>query len=72
VAASVSARSLAAGSVEVRVEVGPTWPFRLPGGGMDGVARRRGGVLERLLHVEGRPVVVRVAQTAPDAVLFGG
>jgi 3-methyladenine DNA glycosylase/8-oxoguanine DNA glycosylase len=28
-------------------------------------------VLERLLHVEDRPVVVRVAQTAPDAVLFG-
>jgi 3-methyladenine DNA glycosylase/8-oxoguanine DNA glycosylase len=59
------------GEVEVRAEVRPRWPFRLPGGGMDGVARRRGGVLERLLHVEGRPVVVRVAQTGPDAVLFG-
>jgi 3-methyladenine DNA glycosylase/8-oxoguanine DNA glycosylase len=39
---------------------------------MDGVLRHRGGVLERLLHdVEGKPVVVRVAQTAPDSILFG-
>ncbi len=33
--------------------------------------RRRGGVLERLLHHEDQPVVVRVAQPAPDRVLFG-
>jgi 3-methyladenine DNA glycosylase/8-oxoguanine DNA glycosylase len=58
-------------AVEVRVEVAPRWPFRLPGGGVDGVARRRGGVLERLLHIDGGPVVVRVAQTARDRVLFG-
>jgi 3-methyladenine DNA glycosylase/8-oxoguanine DNA glycosylase len=39
---------------------------------MDGVLRHRGGVLERLLHDgEGEPVVVRVAQAAPDSVLFG-
>jgi 3-methyladenine DNA glycosylase/8-oxoguanine DNA glycosylase len=38
---------------------------------MDGVMRRRGGVLERLLHDEDEPVLVRVAQTAPDVVLFG-
>ncbi len=38
---------------------------------MDGVLRSRGGVLERLLHRDGEPVHVRVAQTAPDAVLFG-
>jgi 3-methyladenine DNA glycosylase/8-oxoguanine DNA glycosylase len=38
---------------------------------MDGVLRHRGGVLERLLHYEDEPVVVRVAQTAPDSVLFG-
>jgi len=38
---------------------------------MDGVLRHRGGVLERLLHYEDKPVVVRVAQTAPDSVLFG-
>jgi 3-methyladenine DNA glycosylase/8-oxoguanine DNA glycosylase len=38
---------------------------------MDGVMRRRGGVLERLLHHEEEPVVVRIAQTAHDTVLFG-
>jgi 3-methyladenine DNA glycosylase/8-oxoguanine DNA glycosylase len=38
---------------------------------MDGALRRRGGVLERLLHRESEPVLVRVAQTAPDGVLFG-
>jgi 3-methyladenine DNA glycosylase/8-oxoguanine DNA glycosylase len=38
---------------------------------MDGVQRNRGGVLERLLHKDGDPVHVRVAQTAHDAVLFG-
>jgi 3-methyladenine DNA glycosylase/8-oxoguanine DNA glycosylase len=57
--------------VEVRTEVRPPWPFRLPAhGGMDGVLRHRGGVLERLLHHGEEPVVVRVAQTAPDRVLF--
>lgn len=33
--------------------------------------RRRGGVLERLLHVDGRPAIVRVAQTGERCVLFG-
>jgi 3-methyladenine DNA glycosylase/8-oxoguanine DNA glycosylase len=48
------------------------WPFRLPGhGGMDGVLRHRGGVLERLLHHGEEPVVVRVAQPARDRVVFG-
>jgi len=58
--------------VEVREEVRPAGPFRLSlRAGMDGVLRRRGGVLERLLHHGGQPVVVRVAQTAHDQVLFG-
>jgi len=58
--------------VEVRTEVTPAWAFRMPvGGTADGVARRRNGVRERLLHVEGRAAVVRVAQTATDRVLFG-
>lgn len=57
---------------ELRVEVVPASPYRLPlRGGMDGVLKRKGGVLERLLHREGEPVLVRVAQTAPDRVLFG-
>jgi 3-methyladenine DNA glycosylase/8-oxoguanine DNA glycosylase len=38
---------------------------------MDGVMRRRGRVLERLLHHEKEPVLVRVTQTAADRVLFG-
>jgi 3-methyladenine DNA glycosylase/8-oxoguanine DNA glycosylase len=42
---------------------------RLSGG--DGLTRRRGGVLERLLHRGEVPVLVRAAQTAPDAVLLG-
>jgi 3-methyladenine DNA glycosylase/8-oxoguanine DNA glycosylase len=56
---------------EVRQTVRPRWAFRLPGAAPDGVLRRRGGVLERLVHVDGVPVVVRVAQPAADAVLFG-
>lgn len=58
---------------ELRVEVTPAAPYRLPlRGGMDGVLRQRGGVLERLLHHDGEPVRVRVAQTARDRILFGG
>jgi 3-methyladenine DNA glycosylase/8-oxoguanine DNA glycosylase len=57
--------------LEVRQEVRPAWIFRLPGGGADGVLRRTGGVLSRLVHVDGEPVVVRVAQPARDSVLFG-
>jgi 3-methyladenine DNA glycosylase/8-oxoguanine DNA glycosylase len=58
--------------VEVRTEVEPVWAFRMPvGGTADGVARRRNGVRERLLHVDGQPAVVRIAQTASDRVLFG-
>jgi len=58
--------------VELRLEVRPCGPFRLPRRtGMDGLLRRRGQVLERLLHHGDEPVVVRIAQTAPDRVLFG-
>ena len=58
--------------IELRVEVIPRWAFRLPSfGGRDGVLRCRGGVLERLLHVEGRPVTVRVARAGQRSVLFG-
>lgn len=58
--------------VEVRREVTPRWPVRLPrAGGPDGVLRCRGGVLERYLHVEGEGVVVRAAQPARDRVVLG-
>jgi 3-methyladenine DNA glycosylase/8-oxoguanine DNA glycosylase len=58
--------------IEVRHDIRPAWPFRLPrGGGMDGVTRRRGTVLERLLHVDDEPVVLRAAQPAADRVVLG-
>jgi 3-methyladenine DNA glycosylase/8-oxoguanine DNA glycosylase len=38
---------------------------------MDGLHRVRGGVLHRLLHREGAPIWLRIAQTGPDRVLFG-
>jgi 3-methyladenine DNA glycosylase/8-oxoguanine DNA glycosylase len=57
---------------ELRIEVVPRWPFRLPPhGGRDGVLRRRGAVLERLVHRDRRPAIVRVAQTGERRVLFG-
>jgi len=57
--------------IEIRAEARPASPFRLPGGGMDGIARRRRGVLERLLHVGGEAVVLRAAQPALDRVVMG-
>jgi 3-methyladenine DNA glycosylase/8-oxoguanine DNA glycosylase len=58
--------------VERRVEIRPRWPFRLPRMlGADGVARRRGTVIHRLVHVDGAPVVVRAAQPARDRVVVG-
>ncbi|HUB76884.1 MAG TPA: hypothetical protein VL977_07495 [Solirubrobacteraceae bacterium] len=58
--------------VETRVELRPRSPLALPGAGADGVLRRRGGVLERLVHVDGAPVVVRAARSASrTAVLIG-
>jgi 3-methyladenine DNA glycosylase/8-oxoguanine DNA glycosylase len=55
----------------VRLELRPVWPYRLPGGGADGLLRRRGGLLERLLHVDGEPVVIRAAQVVPSRVVLG-
>ena len=56
--------------VEARVEVTPPWPFRIGRGSGDGILRRRGATLLRLLHVGEEPVLVAVAQTAPRRVLF--
>ena len=62
----------AAAGIEVRIEVRPRWVFRLSRrGGLDGLARVRGGVLHRLLHAGAEPVLVRVAQLTHDRVLFG-
>jgi len=57
-------------AVELRVEVAPPWPFRLGGGSADGLARRRGASLQRLLHLDGERVHVGVVQPAADRVLF--
>jgi 3-methyladenine DNA glycosylase/8-oxoguanine DNA glycosylase len=57
---------------EARVELKPRSPLALPGGAPDGVMRRRGGVLERLLHVDGRPVIVRAAHGAQRATVLLG
>jgi 3-methyladenine DNA glycosylase/8-oxoguanine DNA glycosylase len=57
---------------EVRLEVRPPWAFRLSRRvGLDRMARVRGGVLHRLIHVGDEPVVIRVAQLSPERVLFG-
>jgi 3-methyladenine DNA glycosylase/8-oxoguanine DNA glycosylase len=57
--------------VEVHVDVRPAWAFRLQTfGGRDGTARRRGGVLERLVHVDDEAVVVRVGQPERDRVVL--
>lgn len=57
--------------VELRREVCPASPFRLGGGGLDGVARFRGGVLERAVRTGAGTAVVRIAQPAADRVVFG-
>ena len=58
--------------LELRAEVTPASPFRLPRLlGADRMLRRRGGVLERLLHHGELPVRVRVAQPQPRLVVFG-
>ena len=50
----------------------PRWVFRLPlRGGVDGLAKVRGGVLHRLLHAGDEPVLVRIAQLSSERVLFG-
>ncbi len=46
--------------MSLEVEVRPPSPFRLPAyGSEDGVLRVQRGVLQRLLHADGRPVLVR-------------
>ena len=53
----------------LEVEVRPPWPYRLPAsGGGDAVMRVRGGIVTRLLHVDGAPVVVRGVQRRDGVV----
>jgi 3-methyladenine DNA glycosylase/8-oxoguanine DNA glycosylase len=55
----------------LRVEVRPAWPFRLRGTSPDGLFRRRGDGVQRLLHVGDVPVHVGAVQAGPDRVIFG-
>ncbi|MEK6277097.1 MAG: hypothetical protein AABM29_03680 [Actinomycetota bacterium] len=55
----------------LEVEVTPPWPYRLPsGGGGDGAGSVRRGIFLRLLHVGGRPVVVRAWQPGRRTVVL--
>lgn len=54
--------------VEASAEVTPVSPLRLTTGGREGTARRRGGIVERLVHLGAGPVVLR-ARTAPSGAL---
>jgi DNA-3-methyladenine glycosylase II len=56
--------------IEHREEVRPPWPFRLGGASMDGLLRRRGAALQRLMRIDGEPVLVGIVQPAPDRVVF--
>jgi 3-methyladenine DNA glycosylase/8-oxoguanine DNA glycosylase len=58
--------------VHLREEMAPLWPLRLPTlTGADGLMRRRGAVLERLVHVGEEAVLVRAAQPGPERVVIG-
>jgi DNA-3-methyladenine glycosylase II len=53
----------------LELEISPPSPYRLPAyGGEDGVMRAEGGVLRRLLHVRGCPVLVRAWEPAQGRV----
>ena len=43
-------------------EVTPAWPVRMPRLGWDRLARRRDGRVERLVHLDGHPVLLRAWQ----------
>lgn len=58
-------------TAELRLEVRPPWPFRLRGASPDGLFRRRGTAVQRLLHVGDVPVLVGAVQPAVDRVIFG-
>lgn len=49
-------------------DVTPPSPLRLSAGGREGTARRRGGGVERLVHLDGEPVLLR-ARPGPAGTL---
>ena len=57
------------GARQLEIEVTPPCPYRLPSRGrMDGVMRSGGGVLTRLLHIGGAPIVVHGWQRRDGSV----
>jgi len=56
--------------VEHREEVLPAWSFRLGGASGDGLLRRHGSALLRLLHWREEPVLVGIVQASPRRVIF--
>src|SRR4051794_3607495 len=54
----------------LRVAVRPPRPFRLRGGSMDGLFRRRGGAVQRLVHVGEERVFVGAVQAADETVVL--
>jgi 3-methyladenine DNA glycosylase/8-oxoguanine DNA glycosylase len=56
---------------ELRVPVHPVWPYRMRGASPDGLFRRRGDGVQRLIHVGGEPVVVGAVQMSADRVIVG-
>jgi 3-methyladenine DNA glycosylase/8-oxoguanine DNA glycosylase len=68
---SAAASPWADAPVQLRVEVRPPWPFRLPGGSANGLMRRNGASLLRWLHAGEEPVLVAAVQPAADRVVFG-
>jgi len=68
--AATEAGVAASAPILARVEVTPAGPFALPGGELDGLQRRRGAGLARLLHRGEDPVVVEVARGADGCVVL--
>lgn len=56
---------------EVRAEVVPPGPYRLPGPSPDGLRRRRGDVLFRYVRRDGHDVLLRAAQLRDGRVVIG-
>lgn len=59
------------GLAHARVVVEPPSPYRLPRGGMDGVGRKRDGLLERVAGHGGAMVLLRAAQPRGGPVVLG-
>ncbi|MBJ7470419.1 MAG: DNA-3-methyladenine glycosylase 2 family protein [Solirubrobacteraceae bacterium] len=68
----VSSGDPLAGLVHVRESVHPAWPYRLPWAPPDGVMRRRGGVIERIVHEDGQLVLLRAARPDPAGPVVMG